>query len=254
MDKLPLKKIHLFTNELKIANILNSHFYISKVFTENKTICKKKGKKIFLVKNLKDLNKINIDQKVDLAVSYGFGFIFTKLFIQRYNEGIWNIHPGDLPKYRGRHPITAAFLNDEKKIGISIHRVDEKIDRGYLLSKSFVSRTYKDDEVSIKNKIFSKIPKLMRSAKKNIKNKKILKIGKGKYHKPFFNGIKINDSKKFDYIYIYNAAKAQKFFGGITVNGKKYYDALFYKNNKVNPTNDILVCKNNKKIILINKE
>ena len=251
---MPLKKIHLFTNELKIAKILNTYFCILKIFTQNRAICKKQGKKIFLVKNLKDLNKINVDPKVDLAISYGFGFIFTKLFIQKYKEGIWNIHPGDLPRYRGRHPITAAFLNDEKKIGISLHRVDEKIDRGYLLSKLFVSRTYKDDEVSIKNKIFKKIPELLKSAKKNIKDKKILKIAKGNYYKPFFNGIKINDSKKFDYIYIYNAAKAQKFFGGITVNGKKYYDVLFYKNKKPNDLGDIVVCKNDKKIVLINKQ
>ena len=249
-----LKKIHLFTNELKLLKILDLHYCVDKIFTENSLISKDKKKKIFIVKALKDLNKINIEQKVDLAISYGFGIIFTKSFIQKYKEGIWNIHPGDLPKYRGRHPITAAFLNDEKKIGISLHRVDEKIDRGYLLSKSFVSRTYKDDEFSIKNKIFNKIPNLLELAKKNIKNKKISKIGKGNYYKPFFKGIKIDDSKKFDHIYIYNATKAQKFFGGISVNGKKYYDALFYKNKKTNPFHDVLVCKNNKKIILVNKK
>ena len=36
-----------------------------------------------------------------------------------------------------------------------------------------------------------------------------------------------------DYIYIYNAAKAQKYFGGIMVNGTRYYDAIFYEKKKL---------------------
>lgn len=251
-----LKKIDLFTNELAIIKILSTEFLISKIFTEDINLYKnqkKLKKNIFLVKSLKKIAQIKT-LGCDLGISYGFGIIFKNEIIKRYKEGIWNIHSGDLPKYRGRHPITAAFLNNEKKIGLSIHSINEKIDQGYLLAKCFVKRTYKDDEFTIKQKFLKNIKKLIKTARKNFIGKNISKISKGNYYKPFYKGIKISDSKKFNYIFIYNAAKSQKCFDGIRVNGKEYYDAIFYFKKKVNNLNKVIVCKDNKKLILVKKK
>ena len=190
-----LKKIDLFTNELGIIKILSTKFSFSKIFTEDKNlykIQKKLKKNIFLVKSQKKIVQIK-PSDCTLGISYGFGIIFTNKIIKKYKEGIWNIHSGDLPKYRGRHPITAAFLNDEKKIGLSIHSINEKIDLGYLLAKCFVKRTYQDDEFSIKKKLLKNIKKLINTARINFKNKNVSKILKGNYYKPFYNGIYIAD-------------------------------------------------------------
>jgi len=251
-----LKKIDLFTNEGEIINIILSRYSINEIFTENKDLIKKIKKlkiKVNLVGSHQDLTKIKCSQS-NLGISYGFSIIFKNKFIKRYKEGIWNIHPGDLPAYRGRHPITAAFLNNEKKIGVSIHIINEKIDQGFLLVKYFVKRGYQDDEISIKKKLFKNLGTLLKKAEINFKKKKLTKIFKGKYYKPFYEGIKINDSSKVDYIYIYNAAKAQKCFGGIMVNGIKYKDANFYTKKKVNNSNEVIICKENKKLILIKKK
>ena len=251
-----LKNIDLFTNESIIINILSSEFSINKIFTENRILFKyqkKQKKNIFLVKSHKKIIEIGTSG-CDLGISYGFGVIFKDEIIKKYKDGIWNIHSGDLPKYRGRHPITAAFLNDEKKIGLSIHSINEKIDQGFLLGKIFVKRTYQDDEFSIREKLLKNIKRLVKISIKNFKNKDIFKISKGKYYKPFFKGISIPDSKKFDYIYIYNATKAQKCFNGIRINGNKYYDVIFYSKRKVNNLNELIVCKSNKKLILIKKK
>jgi folate-dependent phosphoribosylglycinamide formyltransferase PurN len=253
---LTLKKIDLFTNELEIIKILSTKFSFSKIFTEDKNlykIQKKLKKNIFLVKFQKKMVQIK-PSGCSLGISYGFGIIFTNKIIKKYKEGIWNIHSGDLPKYRGRHPITAAFLNNEKKIGLSIHSINEKIDQGYLLAKCFVKRTYQDDEFSIKKKLLKNIKKLINTARINFKNKNVSKILKGNYYKPFYNGIYIADSKKFNFIFIYNAAKAQKCFEGIRVNGKKYYDAIFYSKKKVNNSNKTIICENDKKLILVKKK
>ena len=251
-----LKKIDLFTNEANIIKIIASEYFIDKIFTENKDIFKiaKKLKiNVTLTKSHQDLTKLNSSIS-NLGISYGFGIIFKNKFIKKYKEGIWNIHPGDLPSYRGRHPITAAFLNNEKKIGLSIHLINQKIDQGFLLAKHFVNRTYQDDEISIKKKLLKNLRKLLKKAKINLKNKNIIKILKGNYYKPFYSGIEIKDSKKVDYIYIYNAAKAQKYFGGILVNGIRYYDVTFYTKKKINYFNEIIICKNFKKLILIKKK
>tara|TARA_B110000259_G_C14009439_1_gene399065 strand:+ start:463 stop:1233 length:771 start_codon:yes stop_codon:yes gene_type:complete len=251
-----LKKIDLFTNEENIIKIIASEYSINKIFTENKYIFKIAEKlkiNLTLVKSHQDLYKINSSIS-NLGISYGFGIIFKNKFIKKYKEGIWNIHSGDLPAYRGRHPITAAFLNNEKKIGLSIHLINEKIDQGFLLAKCFVKRTYQDDELSIKKKLLKNLSRLLKKARRNLQKKNITKILKGKYFKPFYSGIEIKESKNVNYIYIYNAAKAQKYFGGILVNGIRYYDAIFYAKKKINYSNKIIICKNYKKLILIKKK
>ena len=229
-----MKRIDIFTNEIKIINILIKDFAINKIFTQNNSLYKKIKKSKIDISRVKNCKEI-IDKTIcscDLGISYGFGIIFNTTIIKKYKYGIWNIHSGDLPSYRGRHPITAAFLNNEKKIGLSLHSVNSKIDQGYLLSKIFVSRNYKDEELSIKKKHMRCVRKLIKLGIKNFENKNILKLSKGKYYKPFFNGIRINNSRNFDYLYIYNAVKAQKSFGGIMVNNRKYYDAIFFSQKK----------------------
>ena len=257
MKKKKFKKVHLFTNEIKVVQILKTHFSIEKLFTENKDLLKKLKKynyKIVLVKSHKDLPK-KINSLITMGISCAFGIIFKKKFLTKYTNGIWNIHLGSLPNYRGRHPITAAFLNDEKKIGLSVHILDEKIDRGFLLAKSYVKRNYSDDEISIKKKLFAISLKVLKKGIKNFRKKKLIKVTKGHYYKPFYNGINIINSKKVEYKYIFNAAKAQKSYQGINVNKKKYYDAFFYSKNALNKKNiEIVFCKKNRKIILSNQK
>jgi folate-dependent phosphoribosylglycinamide formyltransferase PurN len=249
-----LKKIHLFTNDKRIIKIVSNFFYIQKIFTEDKKLgnFKKKNKKVILINSVEKISIKNF-QDTDLALSYGFGLIFKKKFIEKYPLGIWNIHPGDLPKYRSRHPISWAFLNNEKKIGLSIHIINEKIDMGILLAKKFISRTFQDDEKTVIKKIFKILPATLSLAIKNFKKKKTTKLKKGKYHKALFNGIKINNPKNYDYLYIYNAIKSQKYFEGLQIVNKRFKDVIFFSKKKLKKKHKIIECKNNKKIIGILK-
>jgi methionyl-tRNA formyltransferase len=249
-----LKNIHLFTNDKRIVKIASNFFNIKKIFTENKDFynSKKKNKKLQLINSVKKITNKNF-QKTDLALSYGFGIIFKKKFIKKYPLGIWNIHPGDLPKYRGRHPISWAFLNNEKKIGLSIHIINEKIDMGILLAKKFVSRTLQDDEKKVVKKILKIMPATLNLAIKNFKEKKTTKLKKGTYHKALFEGIQINNSKKYNYLYIYNAIKAQKYYKGVKINNNQFKDVIFFTRKKLKKNFKIIECKNNKKIIGILK-
>ncbi len=242
-----MKNIHLFTNSKQIIPILSKFYRVKKIFTEKSVLKKKQN-----VQVIKSLNKISLDQfnGIDLAISYGFGIIFKKNFIKKYSDGIWNIHPGDLPRYRGRHPITWAFLNNEKKIGVSIHKIDQKIDRGFLLSKKFVTRTLKDDEKTINKKIFKILPSAIKLAIKNYNNRKFVKIKKGKYYKALYKGVSIKNPKQTNFLYVYNAIKAQKFYGGVKIGNFKFKDVIFFKKKKkLSDKYKIIECKNNKTII-----
>ena len=46
-------------------------------------------------------------------------------------DTVVNIHPGDIHKTRGRHPLPQAILNGDKYMGLTVHLIDdEKMDNG----------------------------------------------------------------------------------------------------------------------------
>ena len=54
-----------------------------------------------------------------------------------------NFHPGLLPKYRGFFQNFYSVLNQEKNIGLTFHKVDNKIDQGPKVKKLQISIGYK---------------------------------------------------------------------------------------------------------------
>ena len=246
-----MKSAHIFTNNKYIVKILSKFFKIKKIFTQKKKIFSSSlyhNATVQIVDSLEKIPKKDF-KDVSMAVSFSFGKIFKKKFIKNYSEGIWNIHPGDLPNYRGRHVISWAFLNNEKKIGISVHIINEKIDRGFLLAKKFVSRTYKDDESTIQKKILKIIPKILRISIKNFEKKNFVYLKKGKYYPSLKNGIEIKNAKNCSYLYVYNAIKSQKQYGGAVIENIKFKDVLFFSKKKIKRKYKVINCKNNKKLI-----
>ncbi|NNN45441.1 MULTISPECIES: formyltransferase family protein [unclassified Vibrio] len=62
-----------------------------------------------------------------------------------------NTHPSLLPKYRGIHSLAWAMLNFEKKLGFTIHLMNENIDDGPILEQFEIE--YNDEtskEISLK--------------------------------------------------------------------------------------------------------
>jgi hypothetical protein len=114
-------KVNVYSSSLVFAKAIKNFFIIKSIFSD-KAIDKKfqkycKNHSIYFKRVIKkrDLKK-SFTKNIDLGLVFGFGLIFKKNYIDKFKHGIWNFHPGDLPKYRGRHPVTWAFLNDEKKI------------------------------------------------------------------------------------------------------------------------------------------
>lgn len=76
--------------------------------------------------------------EVDLIVLAGFMKLITPTLLEPYKERIINIHPSLLPKYPGAHGIDKSYNSKDKKLGITIHRVDTGMDTGpIILQKSF---------------------------------------------------------------------------------------------------------------------
>lgn len=72
---------------------------------------------------------------IDIAILFAYGHIIKKDIIDAFKSGIWNIHPSDLPKYRGASPIAYPVMMGENASKITIMQMDEKMDHGPLIDQ-----------------------------------------------------------------------------------------------------------------------
>ena len=70
----------------------------------------------------------------DVVVVVAYGKIIPKFFLNIAKFGFINIHASLLPKWRGAAPIQRAIMNKDKKIGVSIMKIEEKLDSGPVLA------------------------------------------------------------------------------------------------------------------------
>tara|TARA_Y100000590_G_scaffold255891_1_gene287407 strand:+ start:8636 stop:9550 length:915 start_codon:yes stop_codon:yes gene_type:complete len=71
----------------------------------------------------------------DIAIVVAYGKIIPKNYLKIAKFGFINIHASLLPKWRGAAPIQRAIMNRDKKIGLSIMKIEEKLDSGPILTK-----------------------------------------------------------------------------------------------------------------------
>jgi methionyl-tRNA formyltransferase len=69
----------------------------------------------------------------DFFVVAAYGKILPKLIFDFPQYKTLNVHPSLLPLFRGPSPIQSALLHGEKKTGITIILLDEKMDHGPML-------------------------------------------------------------------------------------------------------------------------
>lgn len=85
-----------------------------------------------------------------------YGKIIPKSTIDLFKDGIINIHPSLLPKYRGPSPIESAILNGDHKTGITIMKIDEGMDSGPICSQLVYDLNGSEDRPNLYN-IFAKL-------------------------------------------------------------------------------------------------
>ena len=69
----------------------------------------------------------------DLIIICAYGVILPKDITDSYH--CINIHTSLLPKFRGASPIQAALLNHDKETGVTLMKVNEKMDSGDIISQ-----------------------------------------------------------------------------------------------------------------------
>ncbi len=109
-------------------------------------------KKIPVFYNSQDL----VEQKVeaDLGILAAYGLIVPNNAIKYFPFGILNIHPSLLPKFRGASPIQASIISGDNETGVTIIKLDNKVDHGPIISQ-FKERVLPTDTTdSLRKRLF----------------------------------------------------------------------------------------------------
>ncbi len=70
----------------------------------------------------------------DIGVVVAHGKLIPKNILETTKLGFLNIHASLLPKWRGAAPIQRSIMNGDKKTGISIMKIQEKLDSGPIMA------------------------------------------------------------------------------------------------------------------------
>ena len=133
--------------------------------------------------NFRNPMKLNSDEEyeifkklsADLVIVVAYGKLIPKKFLNTTKLGFINIHASLLPKWRGAAPIQRAIMNGDKKIGVSIMKIKEKLDSGPVLA----SEELELDQNATHGEIEKKLS--IMGAKLLIKSLKTIEVGNPKF-------------------------------------------------------------------------
>ena len=93
----------------------------------------------------------NLD--ADLAIVVAYGKLLPESFLNLTKKGFINIHASILPSWRGAAPIQRAIINLDKKTGISVMKINNKLDSGPICNKYEIEIKKQDNSETISEKL-----------------------------------------------------------------------------------------------------
>ena len=114
---------------------------------------------------LKDLN-------ADVAIVVAYGKIIPANFLDLTKKGFINIHGSILPKWRGAAPIQRSIMNSDSETGISIMKINDKLDSGPVSNIYKIKLDSKKNAKEISEKLsFLASEKILENIKSIFENK-----------------------------------------------------------------------------------
>jgi methionyl-tRNA formyltransferase len=120
--------------------------------------------------NTQEELKIFKELSANLIVVVAYGKIIPKIFLNSVKFGFINIHASLLPKWRGAAPIQRAIMNGDKKIGVSIMKIEEKLDSGPILASKEFELDKNENHGEIEKKLSLEGANLLIESLKSIEN------------------------------------------------------------------------------------
>lgn len=89
----------------------------------------------------------------EVAVLVAYGKMVPQTVIDVLPKGIINIHPSLLPKHRGPIPIESVILGNEPETGVSLMRLEAKMDAGPVYAQQVVPLTGNETKSLLADKL-----------------------------------------------------------------------------------------------------
>ena len=75
----------------------------------------------------------------EVGVAAAFGQLIRRDLLDLLPHGVLGVHPSLLPAYRGAAPVAWAILNGDATTGVTIFRLNERLDAGEIVSQAAVA-------------------------------------------------------------------------------------------------------------------
>ena len=105
------------------------------------------------LKNNKEEYEYLKELNADIAIVVAYGQIIPKEILTLTKKGFVNVHASLLPKWRGAAPIQRSIMNLDKKTGISIMKINEKLDTGPVCNSYKLDIIGNDNAETISEKL-----------------------------------------------------------------------------------------------------
>ncbi len=92
-------------------------------------------------------------EQFDLAILVAYGMIIPQALLDQPKLGFINVHPSQLPKYRGPSPIQAALLAGETSTGLTIIKLSQETDAGPIVAQQTMVIELRDTFQSLSQKL-----------------------------------------------------------------------------------------------------
>jgi folate-dependent phosphoribosylglycinamide formyltransferase PurN/peptidoglycan/xylan/chitin deacetylase (PgdA/CDA1 family) len=102
--------------------------------------CKANGAKIFITRDIHSEQALDFVQRINADLGLVFGTrILKPVLFEIPKQGSINIHKRKLPDYRGGGAVGLwELLDDQKEIGVTVHRVQAKVDAGGAIRSALI--------------------------------------------------------------------------------------------------------------------
>lgn len=100
-----------------------------------------------------DLQATSYKLQADFLVVVAYGQILSPEVLTQPKIAPVNVHASLLPRWRGASPIQNAILAGDKKTGITIQRMTQKLDAGPILATSSIDISSRETKPSLEGKL-----------------------------------------------------------------------------------------------------
>src|SRR5258708_7607493 len=109
----------------------------------------------------------------DLGIVAAYGRMIPDEILSQFKDGVLNIHPSLLPKYRGASPIQSQIIDGATETGVTVIKMDSKMDHGPIISSLRDAITPEDTNETLRTRLFERSAEFIVNLIPNYLNKKI---------------------------------------------------------------------------------